>query len=147
MNPEREPVIVEYTFAADIQTVWNSITVVEQMRQWFFENIESFRPEAGFETQFMVHSGGRNFLHQWKITDVETLKRIIIHWTYDGFPGNSNVRFELSGEGRQTQLRILHQGIESFPQDIPEFSRDSCRNGWEYFIGNRLKEYLERIPD
>ena len=34
--------------------------------------------------------------------------------------------------------------VESFPQDIPEFSRMSCLGGWTYFINQSLKEYLEK---
>jgi len=33
---------------------------------------------------------------------------------------------------------------ESFPLDIPEFKRESCVEGWTYFIKKRLKEYLDK---
>jgi hypothetical protein len=33
---------------------------------------------------------------------------------------------------------------ETFPDDIPEFRRDSCIGGWEYLIQKSLKEYLEK---
>lgn len=57
------PIIVEQTFNATINTVWSSITEIDQMRKWYFENIPSFEPEVGFETQFNVKSHGRDFLH------------------------------------------------------------------------------------
>lgn len=47
------------------------------MRQWFFENIESFKPEVGFETQFNVQAESRNFLHMWKIIEVVPMKKIV----------------------------------------------------------------------
>lgn len=64
MKETEEPVIVEQTFDASVETVWNAITVLDQMRQWYFENIPSFRPEVGFETQFDVQNEDRHFLHK-----------------------------------------------------------------------------------
>ena len=50
MNYSNEPIIVEETFATSIDKVWEAITNVDKMRKWFFENIESFKPEGGFLT-------------------------------------------------------------------------------------------------
>jgi len=49
MRKNDEPIIVEQTFNRSIDTVWNSVTEIDQMRQWYFENIPSFKPEVGFE--------------------------------------------------------------------------------------------------
>ncbi len=113
------------------------------MRQWFFENIPTFRPEVGFATEFIVESPERTFLHQWKITEVEPPQRIVYYWLYGGYPGESYVTFQLSGMDSGTHLRITHAGVESFPQEVPEFTKQSCQEGWDYFIGNRLKTYLD----
>ena len=96
MRKNDEPIIVEQTFNTSIDTVWNSITEIDQMRQWYFENIPSFKPEVGFETQFNVQSQDRNFLHMWKVTEVVPLKMIIYNWKYEGYPGDSFVVFEFS---------------------------------------------------
>ena len=71
MRKEDEPIVVEQTFNASIETVWNAITDIDQMRQWYFENIPSFEPKVGFETQFNVQCQGRDFLHMWKVTELE----------------------------------------------------------------------------
>ena len=68
MKKNDEPVIVEQTYNTSMDTVWKSITEIDQMRQWFFENIPSFKPEVRFNTQFNVQSHDRNFLHMWKVT-------------------------------------------------------------------------------
>ncbi len=62
MRKNEKPIIVEQTFNSSIDTVWNSITEIDQMRQWYFENIPSFKPKVGFETH-NVQSQNRNFLH------------------------------------------------------------------------------------
>ena len=95
MSDTNEPIIVEQTFNTSINNVWNAITKVDQMRQWFFENIESFKPEVGFATQFSVQSQNRSFLHIWKLTEVVPLKKIIYNWKYGGYSGDSFVMFEL----------------------------------------------------
>ncbi len=41
MKDAKEPIVVEQTFNTSINNVWNAITKVDQMRKWFFENIES----------------------------------------------------------------------------------------------------------
>jgi len=143
MRKNDEPVIVEQTFNTTIDTVWNSITEIGQMRQWYFENIPSFKPEVGFETQFNVQSQDRNFLHKWKVTEVVPLKMITYIWKYEGYPGDSFVVFELFKQDSLTKLRLTHQVRESFPGDIPEFSRESCVDGWNFFVRKSLKEFLE----
>ena len=145
MKEDDEPIVVEPSFNATIETVWRSLTEIDLMRQWHFENIPSFKPEIGFETQFNVESGGRDFLHMWRVTDAVPMQRIVYDWKVDGYPGDSFVAFELSEEGNMTRLRLTVHVREGFPEDIPEFTRESCIAGWEYFIKGRLKEYLEDV--
>ncbi len=144
MKANDTPVIVEQTFSATIATVWSAITEVDQMRQWFFENIPAFKPEVGFETQFNVESEGRNFLHLWQVTQVVPLKMITCNWKYEGYAGDSFVAFELFEENDSTRLRVTHQVTQNFPDDIPEFLRESCVAGWTFFIKERLDAFLAR---
>lgn len=144
MNTTNETIIVEQTFNASIKTVWEAITEVAQMRKWFFENIKSFKPEVGFKTQFNVQSEGRNFKHLWTLTEVEPLKKIVYNWKYEEYPGNSFVHFELFEQNKKTKLRVTSIVTESFPKDIPEFKSESCKKGWNYFIKNNLKKFIEK---
>ena len=145
MKENDEPIIVEQSFNASIDAVWNSITEINQMRKWYFKNIPSFKPEVGFETQFNVQSQDRNFLHQWKVTDVNPLKMITYNWKYENYPGESIVVFELFEQDKSTKLRLTEKIKESFPEDIPEFSRESGVEGWNYFINESLKNYLDNL--
>lgn len=142
MSIDDAPVVIETTFDESIETVWSAITEIDNMRQWYFENIPSFRPEVGFGTQFNVVSGDRDFHHVWQVTEVVPLERIAYDWRYEGYPGDSCVVFELFEEDNSTRLRLTHRTRESFPGDIPEFSRESCLGGWTYFIRERLKSFL-----
>jgi len=137
-----EPIIVQQTFNASKEEVWKVITEADLMRHWFFETMESFKPEVGFETSFNVHVEDKDFVHLWKITEVEHEKKIVYNWRYDGYPGDSFVTWELTSENNQTTLTLTHVGQENFPQHIPEFSRESCEGGWNYFICGQLKEFF-----
>ena len=136
------PIIVEQTFNSSVGSVWNSLTEIGQMRQWYFENIPAFKPEVGFETQFNVQSTERNFLHIWKVIEVQPLKMIKYSWEFEEYPGKSTTAFELSREDNLTKLRLTVETLENFPEGIPEFTRESCIDGWKYFINNRLRDYL-----
>jgi len=143
MTINSEPIIIEEIFNTNAATLWKAITNVDEMRQWFFENIDSFEPKVGFKTQFNVKSQERDFLHLWTITEVEPLKKIVYNWKYEDYHGNSFVYFELFEVKNGTKLRLTTKITEDFPTNVLEFKPESCKQGWEYFIQLRLKEFIE----
>lgn len=142
MKNTDKPVVVKQTFDVSREQLWNAITDVEQMRQWFFDYIPAFKPVEGFETRFAVETESRTFPHLWKLTEVIPEEKIIYDWRYEGYPGRALVTFELVDEGDDVKLVVTHDVMENFPDDIPEFSRESCQGGWEYFIQQSLQEFL-----
>ncbi|MGD9900638.1 MAG: SRPBCC domain-containing protein [Calditrichaceae bacterium] len=144
MKKGDKPVVVKQSFKRPVSDVWNAITDIDLMKKWYFDNIPLFKAEVGFKTQFNVTNEGRNFLHLWEITEVVPPKKIAYSWKFKEYPGEGLVEFELSAQNDLTTLTLTNSVLESFPDDIPEFTRESCTGGWEYFIQNRLKEYLEQ---
>jgi uncharacterized protein YndB with AHSA1/START domain len=142
MKSNENPIIVTQIFNNSIKEVWNAITELQQMKKWFFQNIPSFNPEVGFQTEFIVQSDLRTFTHLWKITEVIPYKKIKYEWSYKEHKGLGFVTFELTEKENHSLLRLTNEGLESFPQNIAEFSRESCQGGWEYFIQKNLKDYL-----
>ncbi len=141
---DTKAIVVEQTFNAPIAVVWKAITDKDQMRQWFFDPIAEFEPKIGFETQFKVRCEDQEYVHLWKVTNVVPERRIAYQWRYGGYPGNSLVTWELSEVRDGTNLTLTHEGHETFPQDDPIFSRESGQAGWEYFLQESLKAFLER---
>ncbi|SDW10486.1 Uncharacterized conserved protein YndB, AHSA1/START domain [Lutibacter oricola] len=139
-----DSIIVEQNFNSSLTKVRNAITKIDLMRQWFFNNIPDFKAEKGFKTQFNVSSGERNFLHLWEIVDVEKHKKIVYNWKYQEYTGNSFVFFELIEKKHKVKLIVTCKITEDFPSNIPEFTSESCKNGWNYFIKDRLKEFIEK---
>ena len=139
-----EPIVIQRSYNAPVKKVWDAITNLEQMKQWYFNNIPDFRPEPGFTTQFNVHHEGKDFLHIWKVTEVVPMKKISYEWRYEGYPGNSLVTFELVPEGDSTSLTLTHEGLETFnPELHPEVERKNFVEGWTAFIGSLLKKFVE----
>lgn len=143
MKTSDQPVIVEQLLNASVNKVWKAVTDRDLMVKWFFDNIPSFKPETGFKTQFNVVSGERNFLHLWEVTKVIPEKKITCNWRYEGYEGLAEVTFELFEKGNSTNFKVTAEVKEDFTDGIPEFERESCVGGWEYFIQGSLKNFFE----
>lgn len=142
MKTAEDAIVVEQVFDTSIEKVWKAITLHQEMILWFFENIAEFKPEVGFKTTFPVQSEERIFTHLWKIMEVIPYQKITYNWKYEEYQGDSFVTFELFEEQDKTRLRLTTEVVKDFPDEIPEFSRESCIGGWNYFIRKNLKEYL-----
>src|SRR6266513_3607764 len=116
-----EEIVMERTFNAPVAKVWQSLTDVDQMRKWYFD-LKEFRPEVGFEFDFVVEHEANYYHHLCKVTEVIPQRKIAYTWRYKGEPGDSLVTFELSPDGNKTKLRLRHEGIESFPK-TPAYAR------------------------
>ena len=104
---------------------------------------EAFEARVGFETEFTISNEGREFPHLWDVTEVEPGRKIVYGWRFRGYPGHGMVTFELEERGGHTRLTLTNEVLEDFPDDIPEFRRESCLAGWQYLLGQSLKEYLQ----
>jgi uncharacterized protein YndB with AHSA1/START domain len=137
-----EAVVVERTFNAPVATVWKALTDVEEMQQWYFD-LKEFKPEVGFEFEFVVEHEGNSYHHLCRVTEVVPQKRIAYTWRYKGEPGDSLVTIELSAEGEKTHLKLTHSGIETFPK-TPAYARKNFEAGWTAIIGSELKQFVEK---
>lgn len=139
-----KPIIVSVNINKPKEVVWKAITEHYQMVQWFFEDIPNFKSQVGFTTEFNVQSGNRNFLHVWRVTEVVKNNKIVCEWKYPDYSDKTLlVTFEIhSITKEQTQFCVSALGIEYFIKlDIPEFTRTSCKEGWQYFT-NRLQQFM-----
>jgi len=138
-----QPFIIERTFNAPIEKVWNAITDKDQMRKWYFDLAE-FKPVVGFGFRFTGQGlKGEEYLHWCMITEVVPVKKIAYSWTYEKYEGYSVVSFELFDEGDKTRLKLTHEGLETFPTNNPDFARKNFVAGWTELIGSSLKNFVE----
>jgi len=145
MNTKTETadaVIVERTLNAPIARVWQALTDVDQMREWYFD-LKEFKPQVGFEFDFIVEHEGNSYHHLCRVTEVVPQKKIAYTWRYKGEPGDSLVTIELFPESNMTRLRLMHEGLETFPK-TPAYARKNFEAGWTAIIGTELKKFVEQ---
>lgn len=141
---QEQKVFVERLLNAPIKTVWEAITRKDLMKEWYFD-LDEFKPEVGFRFSFKGQGHkGQQYVHICTITEIVPNKILQYTWEYEGVSGSSLVTFELSEKGEATMLRFTHSGLETFPQDHPDFARNSFNEGWNMIIGKMLPEFLQR---
>ena len=133
-------VIVERSFNAPVARVWPALTDADEMRQWYFD-LKEFKPEVGFEFEFVVKHEGNTYHHLCKVTEVIPQQKIAYTWRYKGEPGDSLVTFELLPDGDKTKLRLTHEGLETFPK-TPAYARKNFEGGWTG-IASELEKFLQ----
>jgi uncharacterized protein YndB with AHSA1/START domain len=136
-----EAVVIERTFNAPVARVWKALTDVEDMRRWYFD-LKEFKPEVGFEFEFIVEHEGMKYHHLCKITEVVPQKKLAYTWRYEGYEGDSLVTFDLFADGDKTRLKLTHEGLETFPK-LPAYARENFVKGWTEIIGSSLKGFVE----
>ncbi len=136
-----EPFVIERTFAAPAELVWKAISSKEDMRRWYFD-LKEFKPEVGFEFEFIVEHNGEKYHHLCKITEVIPQKRLAYTWRYQGHAGDSLVSFDLVAEGGKTRLKLTHLGLETFPP-VQSLARTNFVRGWTQLIGTELEGFVE----
>jgi uncharacterized protein YndB with AHSA1/START domain len=136
-----EAVVIERTFNAPVARVWKALTDVEDMRRWYFD-LKEFKPEVGFEFEFIVEHEGMKYHHLCKITEVVPQKKLAYTWRYEGYEGDSLVTFDLLADGDKTRLKLTHEGLETFPK-LPAYARENFVKGWTEIIGSSLKGFVE----
>ena len=137
-----EAIALERTLNAPVARVWKALTNVDQMRQWYFD-LKEFKPEVGFEFEFVVEHEGNRYHHLCRVTEVVPQKKIAYTWRYKGEPGDSLVTFELFPEGEKTRLKLTHEGLDTFPKTAA-FARENFEKGWTTLIGSELKQFVEK---
>jgi len=135
-------IVIERTLNAPVAKVWQALTDVDQMRQWYFD-LKEFKPEVGFEFGFVVEHEGNTYDHRCKVTEAIPERKIAYTWRYKGEQGDSLVTVELFPDGNKTRLKLTHTGIETFPK-TPAYARKNFEAGWTTIIGTELKQFVEK---
>jgi len=140
---ESTPFVIERTYDAPANIVWQAITDKNEMQKWYFD-LSDFKPEVGFEFQFVADEK-KKWLHLCKVTEVIPGKKLTYSWRYGGYPGISFVTWELFPQGDKTKLKLTHVGLESFqPETYSQFKKENFEAGWTHIVGTSLNEYLEK---
>jgi len=134
-----QPFILEECYDLPIDRLWKALTDLNAMKVWYFPQLKRFKALVGFDMEF--DDDGSPYKKQWRVTQLVMGRKWAHSWIYKGFPGSSEVIFELVPDGNQTLLGLTHTGLASFP-DHPNFARQRFEYGWKVIVSNKLREYL-----
>lgn len=140
---KHEPFIIERSYNAPVEKVWQALTDPTKMKQWYFD-IPDFKPEVGNTTSFTAGDKNVQFKHEFKVLEVVTNKLLIHSWSYPDYPGMSTLTIQLTEDGDKTHLKLIHEGLETFSENGPSFMPESFTAGWTSIIGKNLPEYLAK---
>ncbi len=140
----KEAIMVEMVCFAPPENVWEAISKKENFSKWNME-MGDFKPEVGHEFKFILGPDDRKYTHLCKVLEVIPNEKLSYTWKYEGYDGDSTVTFQLFSvsEGKNTRVRITHEGIDTFPQENPDFAKGNFKEGWTYTLA-KLKEYVEK---
>jgi uncharacterized protein YndB with AHSA1/START domain len=133
---------IERTYDAPVSDVWQAITKVDLLHQWYFD-IPEFRAEVGFAFTFEGNGPcDKPNLHLCQVVEVIPGRKLAYTWRYVGEEGQSLVTFELFPEGANTRLRLTHDGLESFSPELR--GKKNFEGGWLYLLDTALKDFLQK---
>lgn len=131
---------LELVYNASLIKVWQTLTNIDLMKIWYFPQIKHFDLKVGNTFSFV--DDGSTYKKDWRITKLENNRLMAHSWVYKGYPGYSEVIFELFQKGNMTDLRLTHTGLGSFPDDL-HFAYRRFERGWNMILGQNLRQCLE----
>src|SRR5688572_28287354 len=94
-------VVVERTYEAPIERVWEALTTPAQMKQWYFD-VSGFKPEPGFKFEFTGGDENVKYRHFCEVIEVDKPNKLSYTWQYENIDGVSLVSIELFSETQNT---------------------------------------------
>ena len=136
------PIVVQQTLHSTPERVWQALTQVQQMRQWYFPEIQNFEAIPQSRSRFTVDVEGQAFVHEWQVSAAQPHQLLAYTWAYRGYPGVSSVQWKLASAGDQTHLTLTHTDAHLHTgHDL--FSRENGVVGWHWLVQVSLVNYLK----
>lgn len=135
------PLTKEFSYKVPVQDVWQALTEKDQMKIWYFPQLEEFEPKVGFKFQF--NDNNSKYQKKWIVTKIVKDVTFAHSWSYKGYKGQAEVIFDLFSEGDSTKLKVTQTNLDTFPSD-PHFARERFEWGWDNLLGQNLKDLLEK---
>ena len=144
MKTSDSPIVIEKTYKVKPNILWTALTNLDEMRKWYFADLDQFKPEIGSLSKFIVNVEDRVYTHMWEVNRVIPQELISYSWQFSEHPGKSNTEFKIVKNENDSKLILTMQILADFPSNVPEFKLESCLAGWEYFLGQQLVEFLKQ---
>lgn len=138
----KEKITIQKKIAAPVDVIWKALTSASEMKNWYFA-MEKFIPEPGFCFRMFGEKNGKFFPIRCCIIQAEKNKLLTYSWSYEEFPVETLLRFELEEDGKKTLVRVTHSGLDAFPKEMEHLDSKHHKESWNNIIGKHLKTYAE----
>ncbi|WP_461044066.1 SRPBCC family protein [Spirosoma harenae] len=99
------PLVSERVFNLPLNTVWQSLTSKNALREWYFPQLRDVKPIVGFVFKFTDE--GSTFQKEWRVTQVVGAQKFAHTWAYKGYRGLSEVSFSYSPRAVRPNSELL----------------------------------------
>jgi uncharacterized protein YndB with AHSA1/START domain len=138
------PYKLERIYPAPISKVWSAITERDQLKKWYFDFAEDFKPEIDQEFEWYAGEPGcKQWLHRGKVTEVVDGKKLAHTWEYPGYTGKAKVIWELSEVSQSsTKVNFTFEILIPFDSKEEALKRKNFVQGWNSILKTSLEEHL-----
>lgn len=129
-----------FEFDASPQRLWRALTDADELARWFPDRRADFRPEAGYQGEFVWHPsestakcGGTSFAV--RVEEAEAPRRLVWSWAREGdtpFEKAYTTRVEWTLTERSNGGTILELVESGFEKEADRAGNDS---GWDHELG------------
>lgn len=135
-----DAVVVTERVRATPDQVFDFLIQPDKLVRWMGEQVR-IDPQPGGE--FWVHVTGDDVASGAYVA-VDRPHRVVLTWGWEGSdhvpPGSSTVSFELTADGDETVVELVHSGL-------PGGQDDEHRTGWRYYLPRLADAAADPRPD
>lgn len=125
--------------------VWTLLTEPKHLQAWFGPHVTlEARPGGRFREE-RTDNGVRTET-TGRVEDVRAPQTIAWSWADEDWGATTRVRFDLSGEGDETELRLEHSGWSAFPEALRDELKREHDVGWRKHLES-LARYAATFDD
>jgi uncharacterized protein YndB with AHSA1/START domain len=134
----------EVSCNATATQIWNALTVVNLMKEWYFEMFD-YTPELGNIFYFFEPGENKKFKHVCEILEFLPNEKFSHTWSYPSLTkGSSVVTWNLNEVNGVTTVTLTHEGLSSFADGGSDFEEANFKAGWNEILHKSLKQFVEK---
>ncbi len=126
-NPPADAVVVTERIRATPDQVFDYLVQPDKLVRWMGQEAR-IDPQPGGEFWVNVADGD---IACGTYVDVDRPNRVVVTWGWEGSehvpPGSSTVSFQLTADGDETVVELVHSGL-------PGGQNDQHREGWNHYL-------------
>ena len=124
----KDSIVKEVEFNHPIDTIWNAITLAEEISAWFIQ--ADFKAENGYKYTFTA-SEENDCVPISGVVKSANPYTLVYTWIVENTDVETTVTWELSATENGTLLKLEHSGISNYSGDTAIAMFTSYNSGWD----------------